>query len=44
VQRNPPGWLLKLQEMGGISRFLLSNRTGESLALNSSGARSSLFL
>src|ERR1022692_2414126 len=43
VQRNPPGWLWKLQEMGGISRFLLSNRTGESVLLIATGQLGSLF-
>ena len=31
VQRIPPGLLWKLQEMGAISRYLLANRTGESV-------------
>jgi hypothetical protein len=34
VQRNPRGFLSEMQEIGGISRFLLRNRTGESVLLD----------
>ena len=44
VQRNPAGWPWKLPEMGGISRFLLANRTGESPPLIAAGKLCSLFL
>jgi hypothetical protein len=44
VQRNPPRLLQELQEMGAISRFLLSNRTGESVLLIADGKLCSLFL
>src|ERR1017187_8811605 len=44
VQRNPPGLLLKLREMGAIPHLLRSNRTGESVLLIAAGKLCSLFL
>jgi hypothetical protein len=44
VQRNPPGLLWELQEMGAIPQLLLSNRTGESVLLNFAGKLCGLFL
>jgi hypothetical protein len=44
VQRNPPGLLSKLQEMAAISRFLLSNRTGECVLLIVASSLCRLFL
>jgi hypothetical protein len=44
VQRNPPGLLWKLQEMGAIPQLLRSNRTGESVLLKAAGKLCSLFL
>jgi hypothetical protein len=43
VQRNLPSWLWKLREMGAIPRFLLSNRTGESVLPIATGKVGSLF-
>src|ERR1035441_4544023 len=37
VQRNPPGFLLKLREMGAIPHLLRSNRTGERVLLIAAG-------
>jgi hypothetical protein len=44
VQRNPPGLLWKLQEMGAIPQLLLANRTGKSVLLIAAGKLCSLFL
>src|ERR1035441_5453487 len=44
VQRNPPGLLLKLREMGAIPHLLLSRWTGESVLLIAAGKLCSLFL
>ena len=44
VQRNPPGFPSKLREMGGIARFLLANRTGESVLLVEAGKLCGPFL
>src|ERR1017187_5369443 len=44
VQRNPPGLLLKLREMGAIPHLLRSNRTGERVLLIAVGKLCSLFL
>ena len=44
VQRNPPGLLLKLREMGAIPHLLRSNRTGERVLLIAAGKLCSLFL
>lgn len=44
VQRNPPGLLWKLQEMGAISKILLVNRTGENVLLNAEGKLCGFFL
>src|ERR1035441_7230512 len=43
-QRNPPGLLLKLREMGAIPHLLLSKWTGESVLLIAAGKLCSLFL
>jgi hypothetical protein len=44
VQRNPHGLLWKLREIAVILQFFLSNRTRESLALNSSDELQASFL
>ncbi len=44
VQRNRPGLLWKLQEMGASPQLALSNRTGESVLLIAAGKLCSLFL
>src|ERR1017187_7153429 len=44
VQRNPPGLLLKLRELGAIPHLLRSNRTGESVLLIAAGKLCSVFL
>jgi hypothetical protein len=44
VQRNPPGFLWKLQETGAIPQLLLSKRTGEDVLRIAASKLCSLFL
>src|ERR1035441_6722224 len=44
VQRNPPGLLWNLREMGAIPQLLLSNWTGESVLLKATRRLCSVFL